>query len=216
MTASSTAGSWWEGDSLVQLVRPLLCAWPQGQQHPGQEQAQSSLPSWSTPRAFPEPGALPVLRLLVSSLFLWLLSALGSVSRLLFFCPDPPVTFSFHGNGLPRPEVSRDPRRSPLFRLQRWLFDRSLGPTPQQSYSPSVLSWGATLKDTGRNECMSYRFKFFFFFVLELLNCNKHTSPKCFLPDSPVLEWKTNKQVLCSMSAQPGSKGRLSSAFPLV
>lgn len=102
MTASSTAGSWWEGNSLVQLVRPLLCAWLQGQQHPGHEQAQSSLPSWSTPRAFPEPEASPVLSLLVSSLFLWLLSALGSVSRLLFFCPDPPVTFSFRGNGLPQ------------------------------------------------------------------------------------------------------------------
>lgn len=90
---------------LVQLVRLLLWAWAQGQQpgYPGVTRARVGaeiaailVHSAGVPGARGLAGAEAV----VSSLFLWLLSALGSVSCLLFFCPDLPVTFSLQDNGL--------------------------------------------------------------------------------------------------------------------
>lgn len=79
---------------------------------------------------FREPGAWPVLRLLVSSLFLWLFSALGSVSCLLFFWPDLPVTFSLRDNGLPQAWGFQRPLEVPILQAPTVITRPPRGPRP--------------------------------------------------------------------------------------
>lgn len=120
--------------------------------HQGHEEAKRSLPSWSLAVGnVPRIGAWPVLRLLVSSNSTYGQPVLASVScHLLFFCPDLQWLLASGATAFHRPEVSRDSCRSSPFRLQRWVVAQPLSGT----YHPAI-------KDTGRNECITYHFKFF-------------------------------------------------------
>lgn len=101
--------------------------------------------------------------------------------------------------------------RSLLFRLQRWLRSLS-GPHS----TPILLSWRVGFRHR-ENGCTKYCLSVLFLSLSYLIVTNTHfkSVPPSPCHPLPLLELKTNKQALCSMSAKLESKMRLPWAFKI-